>query len=98
MKNKFLTILLLILFNNISNADNLQIEAKNISIDKNQEVTIFNDEVLVTTKDKIIKSDSVRYNKIKGHLILEKNIVATDKKDNLIKTEYAEYFADKKRP
>ena len=96
MKNKFLTILLLILFNNISNADNLQIEAKNISIDKNQEVTIFNDEVLVTTKDKIIKSDSVRYNKIKGHLILEKNIVATDKKDNLIKTEYAEYFADKK--
>ena len=96
MKNKFILIIFLILLSSNLKAENVQIEAKNITIDKDQETTIFENDVTVTTKNKTIKSDLVKFNKLKGHLILEKNIKATDFKKNFIKAQYAEYFTKEK--
>ena len=46
------------------NADNLTIQAKNISLDKNKEISIFEKEVVVKTENnKIIKSDYAEYSK-----------------------------------
>ena len=66
MKNKILIIFLSFFFNSFLNADNLTIQAKNISLDKNKEISIFEKEVVVKTKNnKIIKSDYAEYNKKK---------------------------------
>ncbi len=66
MKNKFFIIFLSFFLNSFLNAENLVIEAKNISLDKNKETSIFEKEVVVKTKDnKIIKSDYAEYNKKK---------------------------------
>ena len=39
----------------------------------------------------IIKSDLADYNKETGILILKKNIVGNDEKNNIIKTDFAKY-------
>ena len=76
----------------MSSAENLVIEAKNISLDKNKETSIFEKEVIVKTDDnKIIKSDYAEYNKKKNYLFLKNNIVALDQKNNRIEAEKAEY-------
>ena len=41
MKNNFIKILLFFLFTNVSFADELEISAKNISLDKKKEISIF---------------------------------------------------------
>ncbi len=90
MKNSIIIILFL-LFKNLY-AENISIEANNISLDNNENSTIFENEVVVKTKDKVIYSDFAKYNKKKGLLILKKNIVILDGKKNEIKTDYAEYL------
>ena len=70
-------------------AENLFIQSKNISIDKNKEVSIFKNDVLIKTQEKsTIKADYAEYNKKNGYLKLVNNIVATDIKNNIIKTNY----------
>ena len=92
MKNKIFIIFLSFFFNSFLNADNLTIQAKNISLDKNKEISIFEREVVVKTEnDKIIKSDYAEYSKKKNFLFLKDNIVAVDEKNNRIETEKAEY-------
>ena len=39
----------------------------------------------------VINSDLAEYNKSKGILILKKNITGTDKKNNIIKAEFAKF-------
>ena len=59
--------------------ENLLIESKKISINKEKEVTIFENEVEVKTQEGyFIKSDFAEYNKKKGVLTFKNNIVATD--------------------
>tara|TARA_B100000767_G_scaffold274913_2_gene309537 strand:- start:909 stop:3305 length:2397 start_codon:yes stop_codon:yes gene_type:complete len=97
MKNKLLSIIFSILFLPNALAENLLIEAKNISLDKNTDISIFKDEVIVTTEDNnIIKSDYVEYNKKKGFLKLKNNIVVKDNQNNIIETDYAEYYVSDK--
>ena len=72
MKNNFFIILSIVFYVSNLNADNITIEAKNISIDKDNQITVFEKDVIVKTKNKIIKSDIVKYNKSKGYLILRK--------------------------
>ena len=97
MKNKLLSIIFSILFLPNALAENLLIEAKNISLDKNTEISIFRDEVIVTTEDNnIIKSDYVEYNKKKGFFKLKNNIVVKDNQNNIIETDYAEYYVSDK--
>ena len=71
MKNKLLLILL-IFFTNNSFAENLFITAENISLDKNKNLSIFEKNVVVKTKDKELLSDYAEYNREKGFLILKK--------------------------
>ena len=91
MKNKYFLILLLIFFKTNLNAENLKIEAKNITLNKDQSLTIFENEVVIKTKNKVIKSDYVEYQKTKGILLIKKNIKVSDDKNNIVETEYAEY-------
>ena len=67
MKNKFLYILFFIGFSNPLFSENLNIQSKNISIDKKLKLTVFENEV-----------------------------VAKDEKNNVFKTNYAEYDKDLK--
>ena len=97
MKNKYIIFLFVFFFSKVSLAENLNIEAKNIILDKNKELTVFEEEVKIKTEDKsTIKSDYAEYNKKKGFIILKDNIVYKDIKNNLIKTNYAEYDENKK--
>ncbi len=96
MKNNFFIIFYLLFYSTNLFADSLSIQAKNISIDKNMETTIFKDEVTVKSDKKLIKSDYVKYNKKLGYLLIKDNILATDDKDNSIQASNAEYFQESK--
>jgi LPS-assembly protein len=91
MKSKFFLIIFSIFFLKYAHAENISIVSKNISIDKDQEITVFEDDVIVKTKNKTIESDFVKYFRKKGLLIIKNNILVFDDKNNRIKTEYAEY-------
>ncbi len=92
MKNKFFIIFFTLFCNALVKAENLQINAKNITLDKKNNKTIFENKVRVKTKDDIIiESEFVEYDREKGFLIIKKNIQVNDKNNNTIKTNYAEY-------
>ncbi len=96
MKNKFFIILYLIFHYTNLFADSLSIQAKNISIDKDMQTSIFKDEVTVKSDKKLIKSDYVKYNKKLGYLLIKDNILATDNKNNSIQASKAEYYEKSK--
>ena len=53
-------------------AESLNIQSKNITIDKTKEITIFENDVIVKTQDNnIIKSDFAEYNRSKSFLKLK---------------------------
>ena len=92
MKNRFLFIFFFLIFNSSIKAENINIEAKNITLNKNQKSSLFKNEVKVETKDGyIIRSDSADYNKETGILILKKNIIGNDEKNNIVKADLAKY-------
>ena len=51
MKNRLFLFFFLILFNCPLLAESLNIQSKNITIDKNKEITIFENDVTVKTED-----------------------------------------------
>ena len=92
MKNKIVFFLFYLFFKSNLFADNLFIQAKDITIDKNKETTIFKNEVKIKTDDnKNIQSDRAIYDRKNNFVKLDGNITATDNKKNIIKTNYAEY-------
>ena len=92
MRNKLFTIILSCFFSTNLFCENLLIESKNISLDKNKETSIFQNEVKIKTQDgKIINSNYAEYNKKTGLIILKNNIKAVDVENNIIETNYAEY-------
>ena len=97
MKNNFFIFFFLILLNNYLHAEDFVINSKNISIDKNSEITIFEDEVNVTTQNnQRILSDYAEYDKKNNFILLKGNVRAVDDKNNIIETEYAEYLVKEK--
>ena len=72
-------------------AEDLSIQAKNITLDKNKKTTVFQNNVIVETVDKKITSQFAELNKETQQIILKDNVVAEDKFKNIIKTTYAEY-------
>ena len=72
-------------------AENLFIEAKNVTLDKAKQTTIFKNNVSIVTNNKKITSQFAEYNKGTEIVILKDNILAQDKFQNTIKTNYAEY-------
>ena len=67
MKNNFFLIFALCIFSKAFALDDLEINAKKISLDKKNEVTIFEDQVFIKDEEKnIIRSDYVIFdNKLK---------------------------------
>ena len=96
MKNSFLIILIVVLISEFSHAENLLIEAKNITLDKNNKTTIFKNNVTVQTKEKKITSQYAEFDKASQKIILKNDIVAEDTFKNIIKSNYAEYDDIKK--
>ena len=78
MKNNFLIIFFSMFFFSELFAENMTIEAKNISFDKNTNTTIFEKNVIVKTANKIIKSEFAKYYKNDGFLIVKENISILD--------------------
>ena len=91
MKNKILLIFLVFFFSN-SHAENLLITAKNITLDKDQNVSIFKNDVVVKTKGKTLKGEFAKYDRNSGFLILKNNITILDEKNNLMNADYVEYY------
>ena len=66
MKSNILITIFLFFFSLDLFAENLNIESKNITLDKDQETSIFEGGVVIKTKDNnIIKSEFAEYNKKK---------------------------------
>ena len=95
MKSKIYIFILTCLFFSNALAENLLIQAKNITLDKDKVTTIFENDVVVKAKNKTIKSQYVKYNKKTGLLILKKNIIAEDNNNNIITAENAEFDENK---
>ena len=93
MKNKLIFFSFFLIFSkSLLFAEEILIQAKNISLDKNSEITVFKDEVLIQTKDgDKITSDYAEYNRKKGNIKLRKKIIAYDSQNNKIETEIADY-------
>ena len=92
MKNKILIIFFSLLFFDLCFSKNIFIEAKNITIEQKNEISIFKKNVLVKTEDNYeIKSQYGEYNKKSGILILKENVEGIDKNNNIIETEFAKY-------
>ena len=79
MRNKFFTFLLFFLFlNNMLLAENVLIESRNMLFDKNKKISIFENDVVITTEDNNkIRSDYAEYDKKLGLIILKRNILDT---------------------
>ena len=92
MKNSLLiTIFSLICFQ-FANSEELFIEAKNITFEKQSNLTIFKDEVFAKTKDNLqIRSQNAEFNRELKNLILKNKVSGIDSKNNKIETEFAEY-------
>ncbi len=91
MRNKFYLIFLIFFLNN-SYAENLLITANNISLDKNSNISIFEKNVVVKTKNKTLKSEFAKYDREIGQLILKGNISVEDERKNIMYADYAEYY------
>ena len=92
MKNKIIVILIFLFFSSYLKAENLLIQSKKISLEKKSEISIFEDDVVITTSENnIIKSYYAKYNKKDGIIILKKNIRAIDNKNNEIRSDHAIY-------
>ena len=77
-------------------AEDFNIEAKNIKIDKKNQISIFENDVVIKDKQNIIQSDFAKYDKQKNFIIVRKNIVLEDKIGNKFYGEYATFDKDKK--
>ena len=92
MKNNLLISFFVLLFTQISLADELDISAKNVTIDKDNNTITFKDNIkIVDIENNIIESDYAFYNKEKKFFTLKNNIIITDKFGNIYKGENATY-------
>jgi LPS-assembly protein len=96
MKNKFLIIFITFFLATFLRAEDLFIEAKDITLNKDKKTTIFKNSVSVKTKDKIISSEFAEFDKKAQTIVLKEDIIVEDKFKNTIKANYAEYNNIKK--
>jgi len=98
MKNKIIIFFCLIFINSKVFADNIFINSKNITLDKNNQTTIFQGKVNIKTDTGYtIESDYAEYNKQINFIKLKNKIRAADSQGNVIETEYAEYDGIQKK-
>ena len=89
MRSKNFIYLFTFLFFSNAFAENIQIQAKNITLDKDKVTTVFENDVVIKTENKTIKSQYLKYNKKIGLLILKNDIIAKDNDNNIITSENA---------
>ena len=80
MKNSFVFILCCFLIGAAAKAESINIKSKNISLDKNTQISIFENDVLITTEENKIKSDYASYDKLRKFILLKGNISVIDNK------------------
>jgi LPS-assembly protein len=96
MKSKIFFIFSLFFFKTVVFAENLNISAEKITLDKVKNISVFENNVTIVTEDGYkINSDYTEYDKEKGYLLLKKNISAIDNENNIIQTNFAEFFKNK---
>ena len=82
----------LFLFNSNIIADEFNISAKEISIDKENQILVGEGSVVAKdTEGKIIYADKITYEKSKEFLLAEENVEITDSEGNILKTNKATY-------
>ncbi len=91
MKNKIFFIVTIILINTKLYCENLLIEARDITLDKTKKTTVFENDVILKTDNKIVKSKFAEYYKEKEEVILKNNVYAKDNFNNIIETEFAKF-------
>tara|TARA_B100001057_G_C22719577_1_gene899170 strand:- start:761 stop:1105 length:345 start_codon:yes stop_codon:yes gene_type:complete len=97
MKNKFLILLLILITSTSVIAQELYIEARNISLDKKNQISVFENDVIITTQEgNIIKGDFAKYDLEKKFITMKGNVSAIDNKKNIIETNNATYDEKKK--
>ena len=97
MKSKLILTYFFLFWSSIALANNINIEAKNITIDKNKQTSIFENEVVIQTIEKNkIQSDYAEYDKSKGIIKLKNNVILKDKRKNIVETNLAEYNEESK--
>ena len=80
------------IFSKMLFADEINISAKKIIVDKKSQTTIFEDEVIIrNNKNNLIQSNYATYNKELKFYTLKGDVVVKDFKGNLIKTNEATY-------
>ena len=93
MKNNIFISLFLILFSQSLKAENVLIESKKITLEKNAELSIFEENVVITTSENnIIKAEYAEYDKKNGVITLKNNVVATDNRNNKLFSNFASFF------
>jgi LPS-assembly protein len=96
MKSKILLILFL-LIPQISLSENFNIQAENISINKQNEISIFENKVLIQDEDfNSISSDYAEFDKKNQFLTIKKNVKAIDKFNNILIGEELQYDLNSK--
>ena len=100
IKNKFCFIVTIflstILFNQTINAEEFDISATEILIDKDKDTLTGKGSVeAIDSEGKIIKADKIIYYKSKEYLIAEGSVIISDTSGNVLKTKKASY--DKKK-
>ena len=98
MKNNLLIVLIILIFAKNSFAENLDIEAEKIYMDKNDQVSIFENKVVIKDESKnLIKSNYAKLDKISNFLILKDNVIIIDKEGNeFLSVDYNESLFSKK--
>ena len=93
MKNKIIIFLLLAqIQSTLLFAENLNITSKKILVDKKNQISIFENQVVIKDeKNNTIQSDYAEYNKKLNTITLKKNILAEDNNGNIFKSNEAKY-------
>ncbi len=92
MKSKFLFLLIFSILSKTVLAENIDILATNITIDKNTQSTIFKNNVVIKDVDgNIIKSNFAEYRKKENFILLKDKIIISDKENDILKTNEATY-------
>ena len=92
IKNKFITLFLIILFLFVTNlnAEEYNIVASEVEIDKNKEILIGKGSVQATDSlGRIITADKITYEKSKEFLTAEGNVIINDIEGNILNTDKA---------
>ncbi len=92
MKNRFLYLVFFIFFTNNIFAENIEMKADSITLDKINQKSIFKKNVVIEDEDgTVIKSDYAEYDKNKNIIFLKDQIVINDINNNTLKANIATF-------